>query len=172
VKKIAKKKNLSFATGECSLGAILVAVTERGVCEISLGDDQEILARNFLERFSYATFIGKNSEHKNALSQVIAFIEKPARGLDLPLDIQGTEFQQKVWKAVCKIPEGKTASYTEIAAKIGSPRAFRAVGTACSANRLAIIIPCHRIVRQDGTAAGYRWSCELKTKLLKQESRK
>ncbi|HEY9405611.1 MAG TPA: bifunctional DNA-binding transcriptional regulator/O6-methylguanine-DNA methyltransferase Ada [Pyrinomonadaceae bacterium] len=162
---------IRFAVGECSLGSILVARSERGVCAILLGDDADELARDLQNRFPRADLIGGDEEFERLVSKVIGFVEAPALGLDLPLDVRGTAFQQRVWCALRKIPAGSTASYTDIAQQIGSPKSVRAVAQACGANALAVAIPCHRVVRNDGGLSGYRWGIERKRILLKRETR-
>ena len=161
---------IRFAIGECSLGSILVARSERGVCAILLGDDPEALARDLQDRFPRADLIGGDGEFEQLVSQVVGFIDVPARGLDLPLDIRGTAFQQRVWQALREIPAGSTATYTEIAQRIGLPKSVRAVARACAANALAVAIPCHRVVRTDGSLSGYRWGVERKRALLDKEA--
>ncbi len=163
---------IRFAVGECSLGAILVAATDKGVCAILLGDDADILVRDLQDRFPRADLIGGDGEFEQMVAQVVGFVEAPALGLDLPLDVRGTVFQQRVWQALREIPAGSTASYTEIAARIGSPKAVRAVAQACAANAIAIAIPCHRVVRSDGALSGYRWGVERKRALLQREAAK
>ncbi len=160
---------IRFAIGECSLGSILVAASERGVCAILLGDDPDALARSLQDRFPKAELRGGEAEFEALVARVIGFVEAPALGLDLPLDIRGTAFQQRVWQALRAIPAGETASYAEIAARIGAPRATRAVAGACAANALAVAIPCHRVVRSDGALSGYRWGVERKRALLERE---
>jgi AraC family transcriptional regulator of adaptative response/methylated-DNA-[protein]-cysteine methyltransferase len=161
---------IRFAIGECSLGSVLVARSERGVCAILLGDDPEALARNLQDRFPRATLIGGDGEFERMVSQVVGFVEAPGLGLDLPLDVRGTAFQQRVWQALREIPAGSTASYTDIASRIGSPKSVRAVAQACAANALAVAIPCHRVVRTDGGLSGYRWGVERKRALLQREA--
>lgn len=163
---------IRFAIGECSLGSILVAASERGVCAISLGDDPEKLAREFQERFPRAELIGGDAQFEIWVAQVVGYVDDPAIGLDLPLDIRGTVFQQRVWQALRDIPIGSTATYTEVAQRLGAPKSARAVARACATNVLAIAIPCHRVVRSDGSLSGYRWGVERKRALLKRESRK
>jgi AraC family transcriptional regulator, regulatory protein of adaptative response / methylated-DNA-[protein]-cysteine methyltransferase len=162
---------IRFAVGECSLGAILVARSDRGVCAIMLGDDPEELARDLQERFPRAELIGGDAEFEELVAKVVGLVEAPGLGLDLPLDVRGTAFQQRVWQALREIPAGRTATYSEIAGRIGAPRAVRAVAGACAANALAVAIPCHRVVRTDGTLSGYRWGVERKRALLERESR-
>jgi AraC family transcriptional regulator of adaptative response/methylated-DNA-[protein]-cysteine methyltransferase len=161
---------IRFAVGECSLGSILVAATEKGICAIMLGDDPDGLARDLQDRFPKAQLIGGDEEFERWVAQVVGFVEAPALGLDLPLDIQGTAFQQRVWRALREIPAGSTASYTDVAQKISAPNSMRAVAQACSANPLAVAIPCHRVVRNDGALSGYRWGVERKRTLLEREA--
>jgi AraC family transcriptional regulator of adaptative response/methylated-DNA-[protein]-cysteine methyltransferase len=161
---------IRFAVGEASLGAVLVAATNKGVCAILLGDDPEALVRNLQDRFPNADFEGGDAEFERMVAQVVGLVEAPGQRLDLPLDIRGTAFQQKVWAALSAIPAGKTATYTEIARVIGQPKAVRAVAQACGANPLAIAIPCHRVVRADGDLSGYRWGVERKRKLIDREA--
>ena len=160
---------IRFAVGECSLGSILVAASERGVCAILMGDDPDALARDLQDRFQRADLIGGDAGFEQFVAQVVGFVEAPGRGLDLPLDVRGTAFQQRVWQALREIPAGATASYSEIARRIGAPQAVRAVAGACAANALAVAIPCHRVVRNDGGLAGYRWGVERKRALLDRE---
>ncbi len=162
--------DLWFAVGHCSLGAIAVAQSLRGVCAILLGDDPEHLVRDLQARFPRAHLIGGDAAFERVVSIVVGFIEEPQRGLSLPLDIRGTVFQQLVWNALQRIPVGSTATYREIASRIGRPASVRAVGKACGANPLAVAIPCHRVIRQDGDLAGYRWGVERKRVLLAREA--
>lgn len=164
-----KETKILFAVGECSLGSILVASSERGVCAITLGNDPEALVRELEEEFPAADLIGGDAEFERLVSQVVGLVERPGVNLDLPLDIRGTAFQQKVWQALKSIPAGEKLSYAALAERIGSPRAVRAVAGACAANRLAVAIPCHRIVRSDGSLSGYRWGVERKRELLRRE---
>lgn len=158
-----------FAVGECSLGAVLVACSERGVCAILLGDDPGTLVDNFQDQFPGAELNAGGSDFEDWVAQVVGLIDDPSVGIELPLDIRGTAFQQRVWQALREIPVGATASYTEVAERIGSPAAVRAVARACAANPLAVAIPCHRVVRQDGGISGYRWGVERKRVLLDRE---
>jgi AraC family transcriptional regulator of adaptative response/methylated-DNA-[protein]-cysteine methyltransferase len=160
---------INFAIGECSLGAILVARSQKGVCAIMLGDDPDELARELQDRFPKAHLIGDDADFAALVAKVVGFVEAPALGLDLPLDVRGTAFQQRVWQALRDIPAGTTASYTDIARRIGAPQSVRAVAQACAANRIAVAIPCHRIVRNDGALSGYRWGVERKRALLAKE---
>ena len=164
------RTDIRFAVGECSLGSILVAQSERGICAILLGDDPDALTRDLQDRFPQATLIGGDAEFEQFVATVVGFVEAPALGLDLPLDVRGTAFQQRVWHALRTIPAGATASYTDIAKRIGAPHAVRAVAQACGANALAVAIPCHRVVRRDGALAGYRWGVERKRTLLEREA--
>jgi len=161
---------IRFAVGECSLGSILVAATDKGVCAISLGDEPQALLRDLQDRFPRATLIGGDAGFEQLVAKVVGFVEAPALGLDLPLDVRGTAFQQRVWKALREIPAGVTATYTDIAKRIGAPEAVRAVGAACGANAIAVAIPCHRVVRTDGGLAGYRWGVARKRALLAREA--
>jgi len=160
---------IHFAVGECSLGSILVAQSAKGICAILLGDDADALVRDVQDRFPRATLVGADAAFEQTIATVVGFVEAPALGLDLPLDVRGTAFQQRVWQALCQIPVGSTASYTEIAARIGAPNGARAVAQACGANGLAVAIPCHRVVRTDGSLSGYRRGVERKRKLLARE---
>ncbi len=161
---------MRFAVGACTLGSILVAQSGRGICAILLGDDPQALARELQDCFPRARLIGGDKSYEQLVARVVGFVEAPALGLDLPLDVRGTAFQQRVWQALRNIPAGSTASYTEIARRIRSPGSVRAVASACAANVLAVAIPCHRVVRNDGGLSGYRWGVERKRALLKREA--
>lgn len=163
-------REIRFAVGECSLGSILVASSDRGICAILLGDDPNELARDLQERFPHAHLIGGDGDFEQLVARVVGLVEAPGIGLELPLDVRGTAFQQRVWQALRRIPPGATATYTEIARQIGAPKAVRAVAQACGANTLAVAIPCHRVVRSDGGLAGYRWGVERKRTLLEREA--
>lgn len=159
-----------FAVGECSLGSILVASTGRGVCAVLLGDDPEALIRDLEQRFPRAELIGADAGFETHAATVIAVVERSADGhAKLPLDIRGTAFQQRVWQALTTIPRGKTITYSELARMVGSPKAIRAVARACAANALAVVVPCHRVVRRGGDLAGYRWGVDRKRALLQRE---
>jgi AraC family transcriptional regulator of adaptative response/methylated-DNA-[protein]-cysteine methyltransferase len=160
-----------FAVGQCSLGAILVAATDRGVCAIELADDPDDLVRSFQDRFHSADLVGGDDDFEALVARVVAMVERPGPSTDLPLDVRGTAFQERVWRALQEIPAGSTTTYTELAAAIGSPRAVRAVAGACAANKLAVAIPCHRVIRTDGSLSGYRWGVERKRALLDREAR-
>jgi AraC family transcriptional regulator of adaptative response/methylated-DNA-[protein]-cysteine methyltransferase len=164
------KEKLRFAVGQCSLGAILVASSDKGVAAILIGDDPDTLARDLQDRFPHAHLVGGDAAYEKLVAQVVGFVETPSVGLDLPLDIRGTAFQQRVWQALREIPAGKTASYADVAARLGSPKSTRAVAAACAANGLAVAIPCHRVVRRDGGVSGYRWGVERKLALIEREA--
>lgn len=163
-------ESIRFAIAECSLGSILVASSEKGVCSILLGNDPHALAIELQDRFPKAELLGTDSGYETLVAKVIGFIEEPRLGLDLPLDIRGTAFQQRVWQALREIPAGTTRSYAEIANSIGSPKSVRAVAGACAANAIAVAIPCHRVVRTGGSLSGYRWGVERKRTLLSREA--
>lgn len=160
---------IAFAVGECSLGSILVAQSERGICAILLGDDPDALVRDVQDRFPRAALVGGNRGFEGTIAAVVAAVEAPAVGLDLPLDLRGTAFQERVWQALRTIPPGTTASYAEVARMIGAPGSTRAVAQACASNPVAVAIPCHRVVRTDGALSGYRWGVERKRELLARE---
>ena len=163
-------ETIRFAVGACSLGAILVAATARGVCAIALGDEPGALVHDLEDRFPLAELVGGDPEFESLVARVVGFVEAPALGLELPLDIRGTTFQQRVWRALREIPAGATESYGAIAERIGSPKAARAVARACASNPLAVAVPCHRVVRNDGGRSGYRWGVERKRALLDREA--
>jgi AraC family transcriptional regulator of adaptative response/methylated-DNA-[protein]-cysteine methyltransferase len=161
---------IRFAVGECWLGSILVATTDKGVCAILLGDDPDALVRDLQDRFPKAKLIGGDAGFEELIARVVGFVEAPRLGLDLPLDVRGTAFQQRVWQALREIPAGATASYADIAKRIGQPKSVRAVAQACASNHVAVAIPCHRVVRTDGDLSGYRWGVERKRALLAREA--
>jgi AraC family transcriptional regulator of adaptative response/methylated-DNA-[protein]-cysteine methyltransferase len=163
--------DIRFAVGECSLGSILVAESDRGICAILLGDDPHALTRDLQDRFAQANLIGSDANFERRVAHVIGFIEAPALGLDLPLDVRGTAFQQRVWRALREVPAGTTISYSELAQRIGAPNSTRAIAQACASNLLAVAIPCHRVIRTDGALSGYRWGIERKRALLQREAR-
>ncbi len=160
---------IRFALGQSSLGALLVAATEHGLCAIFLGDDAQSLVRDLHERFPEAKFVGADPDFETIVAEVAGLVDDPRRGLNLPKDVRGTAFQQRVWQALSEIPHGETATYRDIAARIGAPQAVRAVAGACAANPLAVAIPCHRVLRSDGALSGYRWGVERKRALLARE---
>ena len=162
-------ETIRFAVGACSLGAILVAATGRGLCAILMGDDPETLVHDLQDRFPKAQLVGADGDFERTVALVVGLVEAPRIGLDLPLDVRGTAFQQRVWAALRAIPAGETVSYTELAQRIGAPAAVRAVAGACAANPVAVAIPCHRVVRNDGGLSGYRWGIERKEALINRE---
>jgi len=164
------RQEIRFASGPCALGCVLVARSARGLCAILLGDEPAALASELAERFPAARLLADDTELAQQLAAVVRFVDAPQSGLDLPLDIRGTAFQQRVWQALRAIPPGRTVSYSEIAARLGMPKAVRAVAGACAANALAVAIPCHRVVRSDGGLAGYRWGIARKRALLAREA--
>jgi AraC family transcriptional regulator of adaptative response/methylated-DNA-[protein]-cysteine methyltransferase len=161
---------IHFALGTCFLGVVLVAATDKGVCAIMLGDNAAALTRDLEARFPHADFVGGDRSFRELVATVVALVETPARSVGLPLDVRGTAFQQRVWQALRDIPAGSTVSYADIARRIGAPKAVRGVARACAANPVAVVIPCHRVVRADGALAGYRWGIERKRALLDRES--
>jgi AraC family transcriptional regulator of adaptative response/methylated-DNA-[protein]-cysteine methyltransferase len=163
-------EEIRFAVGQSSLGAILVASSAIGVTSILIGDDPEPLVRDLQDRFPKARLIGGDADYEQLVARVVGFIEAPNIGLDLPLDVRGTAFQQRVWQALRGIPPGRTASYADVARGIGAPKAVRAVAGACAANNLAVAIPCHRVVRNDGALSGYAWGVERKRALIDREA--
>jgi AraC family transcriptional regulator of adaptative response/methylated-DNA-[protein]-cysteine methyltransferase len=169
-KQGGKDADIRFAAGQCSLGAILVARSEKGICVITLGDNPEELVRDLQDRFPNANLIGGDRAFEQLVAQVVGFVEAPQIGLDLPLDVRGTAFQQRVWQALRDIPVGRTVSYADIARRIGEPKAVRAVAQVCGANKIAVAIPCHRVVKNDGALSGYRWGVERKRALLEKEA--
>ncbi len=164
------KTDLEFATGACALGTLLVAASDKGIRAILLGDKPAMLVKELQQRFPNANLIRDGKACEKLLARVIRFVEAPERELDLPLDIQGTAFQRRVWQALRKIPAGRTQSYSDVARRIGAPAAVRAVAGACAANPIALAIPCHRVVRSDGGLSGYRWGADRKRRLLEREA--
>jgi len=160
---------IKFAFAECSLGTVLIAASAVGVCAILFGDTHESLQRDLEKQFPSAHFVSGDADFEMLTAKVIDFIESPGGSFDLPLDIRGTAFQHRVWDALRKIPAGSTASYTEIAEAIGRPKSARAVARACASNPIAVAIPCHRVVRSDGSLSGYRGGVDRKRRLLAKE---
>lgn len=158
-----------FAIGRCSLGDILVAESPRGICAILLGDSPQALIESLQDHFPHAQLLGNDADFEYRVATVVGFVDQPAAELNLPLDIRGTAFQQRVWHALRTIPPGETLSYSQVAERIGSPKAVRAVAGACAANLLAVAIPCHRVVKNDGNISGYRWGVARKKSLLEKE---
>jgi AraC family transcriptional regulator of adaptative response/methylated-DNA-[protein]-cysteine methyltransferase len=169
-RKGGANEEIRFAVGETTLGAILVASSHKGVAAILLGDDPDGLVRDLQDRFPKAHLIGADRDYEDLVARVVGFVEVPKLGLDLPLDVRGTAFQQRVWQALREIPVGRTVSYAEVARRIGAPKAVRAVAGACAANKLAVAIPCHRVVKNDGALSGYAWGVDRKRALLYREA--
>jgi AraC family transcriptional regulator, regulatory protein of adaptative response / methylated-DNA-[protein]-cysteine methyltransferase len=163
-------ETIRFAVAQCSLGALLVAATAKGICCILLGDDPDGLVRDLQDRFPNAELVGAEPDFERTVAEVVGFVEAPRLGFDLPLDVRGTAFQQRVWEALRQIPAGQTVGYAELAARLGLPQGARAVAGACAANPVAVAIPCHRVVRNDGALSGYRWGVERKRTLLAREA--
>ena len=166
----APNGEIQFTVAESSFGLVLVACSSAGLCAVLLGDDPATLQSDLQARFPRAAIVDGSATLGDLAAAVVAYVESPARGLDVPLDVRGTEFQRSVWQALRDIPAGTTASYSEVATRIGSPRAVRAVAHACAANTLAVVIPCHRVVTTEGKVSGYRWGIERKRALLRREA--
>ncbi|MGZ3182690.1 MAG: bifunctional DNA-binding transcriptional regulator/O6-methylguanine-DNA methyltransferase Ada [Telluria sp.] len=169
-KKGGQGEAIRFAVAACSLGALLVAATDVGICAILLGDDPDALVRDLQDRFPRAELRGAEADFEQTVARVVGFVEAPRLGLDLPLDVRGTAFQQRVWAALRAVPAGETVSYAELAERLGVPAGARAIAGACAANAIAVAIPCHRVVRMDGALSGYRWGVERKRALLEREA--
>jgi AraC family transcriptional regulator, regulatory protein of adaptative response / methylated-DNA-[protein]-cysteine methyltransferase len=165
-----QNEEIRFAVGQCSLGAILVASSKTGVVSILIDDEPDALVRALQDRFAHAQLVGADKEYEQLVARVVGLVESPGTSAELPLDVRGTVFQRKVWRALRKIPVGKTVSYADVARRIGAPKAVRAVAGACAANNIAVAIPCHRVIRNDGNVSGYRWGVERKRVLLERES--
>jgi AraC family transcriptional regulator, regulatory protein of adaptative response / methylated-DNA-[protein]-cysteine methyltransferase len=166
----AANERIQFGIGSCWLGAILVAATDSGICAILIGDDPAVLQRDLQDRFPDAQLTQGGEALDTLTARVIAFVEAPDRNFDVPLDPQGTAFERRVWRALREIPAGSTVTYSDIAARIGAPKEAYAIGEACAANMIAVAIPCHRVVRKNGSLAGYRWGVKRKRALLKREA--
>jgi AraC family transcriptional regulator of adaptative response/methylated-DNA-[protein]-cysteine methyltransferase len=164
-------QDILFSTGECALGVMLVATSERGVCAVLLGERAEPLVRDLKKRFLQARLRHAGGELDALMAKLAHFLAAPAERLDVPLDPQGSDFQRRVWRALCEIPAGSTETYCSVARRIGAPHAAKEVGEACAANPIAVAIPCHRVVRTDGALGGYRWGLERKRALLAREAR-
>ena len=162
-------EQIRFAVGQSSLGAILVAASRKGICAIALGDDPNVLVRELQDRFPNAELVGGDSQFESLVARVVGLVEAPSQGFALPLDVRGTAFQRRVWKALSEVRPGSTVSYSQLAKRIGAAKSVRAVAQACGANLLAVAIPCHRVVRNDGGLSGYRWGVERKRALLRRE---
>lgn len=165
------RATIQFVVGSCRLGEFLVAQSERGICAILLGNDGQSLIHELETLFPNSSLDVGDESFARRVAQVVSVLEHPGQQVALPLDIQGTAFQQQVWQALRQIPAGQTASYSDIAQRIGKPQAVRAVAGACAANKLAVVIPCHRVVRNDGALSGYRWGVERKRQLLEIEAK-
>ncbi len=169
-RKGAQNTAITYAIGPSSLGMLLVARSTRGICAILMGDSEETLRNNLQQRFPQATLVPADADFAETLEKIVTLTEQPrSTHINLPLDIRGTAFQQRVWQALQEIPAGETASYADIAQRIGNPRSVRAVAQACASNALAVAIPCHRVVKSDGALSGYRWGVERKKELLRRE---
>lgn len=166
---VDRSVEIQYSVSRCSLGAILVAMGDKGVCAILLGDRPGPLVGDLEERFPAARIVAADGKLARLVAKVIRFVESPRTGLDVPLDTHGTAFQQRVWLALQDIPVGTTASYSDVAVRIGAPKSVRAVAQACAANAIAVAIPCHRVVRSDGGLSGYRWGVDRKRTLLARE---
>jgi AraC family transcriptional regulator of adaptative response/methylated-DNA-[protein]-cysteine methyltransferase len=167
---VTQNVEIGYTVSRSSLGAVLVAASDAGVCAITLGDTPAALVQDLQERFPAAQLVTATRKIEKLAAKVVGFLESPQSGLDVPLDVRGTDFQQRVWKALRGIPAGSTASYTDIANEIGAPKSVRAVAQACAANPIAVAIPCHRVVRSDGGLSGYRWGVDRKKTLLAREA--
>jgi AraC family transcriptional regulator, regulatory protein of adaptative response / methylated-DNA-[protein]-cysteine methyltransferase len=163
------KEAIRYTTGKVDLGVVLVAASAKGVCALLLGDDRESLIRDLRDRFPLAVLLEGEAELLSILPEVVRFLATPATGLDVPLDIRGDAFQQRVWAVLQAIPAGSTASYSDVAQRLGSASLAKDVSEACAANALAVAIPCHRVVRKDGRLSGYRWGVARKRALLARE---
>jgi AraC family transcriptional regulator, regulatory protein of adaptative response / methylated-DNA-[protein]-cysteine methyltransferase len=166
----ANAEEIKFATGKSELGTVLVARTAAGVCAILIGDGADVLKRELAEEFTDAKLVHDDRALRTDLDKTLRFIKTPAKGLDLRLDIRGTPFQRRVWDALLGVRVGYKITYAALAARIGEPRAIRAVANACAANAIALAIPCHRVVRSDGALAGYRWGMERKRSMVEKEA--
>lgn len=169
----AKEVIIQFAVTECFLGLVLVALTPKGICAVHLGESKNTLIENLQKQYPAATFIESDAEFNRLIKEVISYIEhpQPKQNMNIPLDIKGTAFQQRVWQLLMDIPRGTITNYSEIAEKLGEPKAVRAVANACAKNNIAVLIPCHRVVKKNGAVSGYRWGVERKEKLLKHEKK-
>jgi AraC family transcriptional regulator, regulatory protein of adaptative response / methylated-DNA-[protein]-cysteine methyltransferase len=162
-------RQILFSTGSCLLGVLLVARSERGACAILLGDDADELERDLRARFSGDDLQESDAELTPLVSKVAAFLAAPGPGLDTPLDLRGSELEQRVWNALREIPPGTTQTYSDVARRLGVAATAKEVGEACAANPLAVAVPCHRVLRKDGSLGGYRWGLRRKRALLERE---
>jgi AraC family transcriptional regulator, regulatory protein of adaptative response / methylated-DNA-[protein]-cysteine methyltransferase len=163
---------IQYGVAECILGWVIVAATDRGICGIEFGDDVTVLVPQLQKRFPEAVLKEAGPGFKHVIEDVVQFVKVPTASFNLPLDIQGTVFQQKVWTILREIEPGKTMSYTEVAEKVGNPKAVRAVATACASNKIAVVIPCHRVISKAGKISGYRWGVTRKNDLLENEKKR
>jgi O-6-methylguanine DNA methyltransferase len=170
VQQGAAAEEIAFSIGESALGAVLVARSTDGVCAILIGSVAAELESDLGTRFTYSKLVRNDRKLSDDLGKILRFIETPSDGLNLRLDIRGTPFQQRVWEALLRIPPGSIVTYGALANRIGKPGAVRAVANACAANAIALAIPCHRVVRSNGTLSGYRWGVERKRALLAREA--
>jgi AraC family transcriptional regulator, regulatory protein of adaptative response / methylated-DNA-[protein]-cysteine methyltransferase len=166
----AATESISYATSECILGQVLIAHSVKGVCAVLLGDDRDQLETDLAARFPEADLIANEAILEDDLVKVNLFLEKPAEGLDITLDMRRTLFQRLVWEKLRAIPAGRTVTYNELAQWVGPLTSARAVAGACAANPIALAVPCHRVVRSNGDLAGYRWGIERKRELIKKEA--
>lgn len=166
---LGRDVHIEYVTAPCALGTVLVARTPRGICAVMLGDDPATLIEGLTTRFAKATLVASGAAFDETLADVVALVDEPARVFNLPLDLHGTIFQQRVWQALRDIKPGTTVSYSDLAARIGAPASVRAVARACGANPAAVVVPCHRVVGKDGALTGYRWGVERKRALLDRE---
>ena len=160
---------IRFSIADSSFGSVLVAESDKGVCAVLINRARQALGIELQKHFPRALLQKKKPASTSWVAKVLSVIENPARTIDIPLDIRGTLFQQQVWKSLREIPAGSTASYADIARKLNKPKAMRAIAGACAANLIAILIPCHRVIRSDGSLSGYRWGAACKKKLLQRE---
>lgn len=160
---------IEYGTAACSLGRVLVARTHRGICAVMLGDDDGSLGQQLADRFPKATIDAAPAPFRDTLDAVVALIETPSSSVDLPIDLHGTIFQQRVWQALRQIRPGETITYGELAERIGAPKSVRAVARACGANPTAVVVPCHRVIGRDGSLTGYRWGVTRKRALIERE---
>lgn len=160
---------IAYTITECSLGRLLVAATDVGICSVTLGEEDETLTHNLRAEYPQAEYAEDNRALQAHVQAILHYLNGQQPHLDLPLDVRATAFQQRVWEELRRIPYGTTASYSEIARRLGQPSATRAVARACATNPVALVTPCHRVVRENGDLSGYRWGIERKRKLLAQE---
>jgi O-6-methylguanine DNA methyltransferase len=163
--------DLAYAVGESTLGSVLLARSAGGICSILIGSGAEELKNDLATRFPESRLIRNDRKLSDDLQKVLRFVEAPAEGLDLPIDMRGTPFQRRVWEELLRVPTGAIITYGALATRVGEPKTARAVASACAANAIALAIPCHRVVKNNGTLSGYRWGLERKRALLERETR-